>query len=102
MMRRTVVVTLVLFIALSAMGQRRGGGQRPSGAGTTRTPEAGVAGGTTTGPMAQQPRQATVSSVNWPSLVVSPAGMSSRRSSSSRILGPPRTWQAVPVHTWIS
>ena len=49
---------------------------------------------TTTGPMAQQPRQATVSSVNWPSLVVSPAGTSSLRSSSSRIFGPPRTWQA--------
>ena len=28
----------------------------------------------TTGPMAQQPRQATVSSVNWPSAVVSPGG----------------------------
>ena len=51
---------------------------------------------TTTGPMAQQPRQATVSSVNWPSFVVSPAGTSSLRSSSSRIFGPPRTWQAVP------
>ncbi len=57
---------------------------------------------TTTGAIAQAPTQLTVSSVNAPSSVVSPARMRSCRLSSSSRSCAPRTWHAVPLHTWMT
>jgi hypothetical protein len=54
---------------------------------------------TTSGPSAQLPRQLTVSSVKLPSFAVVSGARSSSRAAVSRIIGAPRTWQAVPMHT---